>query len=245
MKIKHLITGLALSLSFVAANADDLALGKDYTVLQKTIPQLNKDKIEVLEFYAYTCIHCKNLEKELAPKVQNLPTDTYFRPVHIVWDESYTNLARISAAVTSSGTKKDANPAIFSAIFDKNVDLRNPTVFKTWVNTQGAWGKKMLEAYNSPTNVAEAQAMERMTLEYNIDSTPQVIVGGKYRIKSSGNYAQDMQTLDKLIAKVRQERKMPAPSAAKPVEQKPAAEKPKKAAFLGTGALLAAKANAK
>lgn len=239
MKIKHIITGLTLSLSFIAANADDLALGKDYTVLQKTIPQLDKDKIEVLEFFAYTCIHCKNLEKELAGKVQNLPADSYFRPVHVVWDDGYTNLARISAAVSASGTKQQANPAIFAAIFDKQVDLRNPTVFKTWINTQGAWGKKLLDAYNSPTNVAEGQAMERMTLEYNIDSTPQVIVGGKYRIKSSGNYAQDMQILDKLIAKVRQERKMPAPAA------KPAAPKPAKVSFLGTGALLAAKANGK
>lgn len=239
MKIKHIITGLALSLSFIAANADDLALGKDYTVLQKPIAQLQKDKIEVLEFFAYTCIHCKNLEQELAGKVQNLPADSYFRPVHVVWDDGYTNLARISAAVSASGTKKEANPAIFSAIFDKNVDLRNPTVFKTWINTQGAWGKKLLDAYNSPTNVAEGQAMERMTLEYNIDSTPQVIVGGKYRIKSSGNYAQDMQILDKLIAKVRQERKMPAPAV------KPATQKPAKVSFLGTGALLAAKANGK
>lgn len=239
MKIKHIITGLTLSLSFIAANADDLALGKDYTVLQKPIAQLQKDKIEVLEFFAYTCIHCKNLEQELSGKVQNLPADSYFRPVHVVWDDGYTNLARISAAVSASGTKKEANPAIFSAIFDKNVDLRNPTVFKTWINTQGAWGKKLLDAYNSPTNVAEGQAMERMTLEYNIDSTPQVIVGGKYRIKSSGNYAQDMQILDKLIAKVRQERKMPAPAA------KPATQKPAKVSFLGTGALLAAKANGK
>ena len=240
MKIKHLIAGLTLSVSFIAAHAEDLALGKNYTVLQKSIPQLQTDKIEVLEFFAYTCIHCKNLESEISKKVKNLPNDAYFRPVHIVWDEGYTNLARISAAVVSSGTKEQANSAIFSAIFDKNVDLRNPTVFKTWVNTQGAWGQKMLAAYNSPTNVAEGQAMERMTLEYNIDSTPQVIVGGKYRIKSSGNYAQDMQILDKLIAKVRQERKMPAPNTAKPVQ-----EKPKKAAFLGTGALLAAKANTK
>lgn len=239
MKIKQIIAGLALSLSFVATASADVALGKDYTALQKNIPQLNPDKIEVLEFFAYNCIHCKNLEKDLAAKVQNLPADSYFRPVHVVWDEGYTNLARISAAVTSSGTKQQANPAIFSAIFDKNVDLRNPTVFKTWANTQGAWAKKMLDAYNSPTNIAEAQAMEKMTLDYTIDSTPQVIVGGKYRLKMGNNHAEDMKKLDELIVKVRQERKMPAPAT------KPANAKPKKVAFLGTGALLAAKANGK
>ena len=237
MKIKHIIAGLAFSVSFIATASADVTLGKDYTALQKPIPQLDKDKIEVLEFFAYNCIHCKNLEKDLAAKVQNLPADTYFRPVHVVWDEGYTNLARISAAVSASGTKQQANPAIFAAIFDKQVDLRNPTVFKTWINTQGAWSKKMLAAYNSPTNVAEAQAMERITLEYNIDSTPQVIVGGKYRLKMGSNHAEDMQKLDELIAKVRQERKMPAPAA------KPAAPKPAKVAFIGTGAMLAAKAN--
>ena len=239
MKIKHIIAGLALSLSFIAAHADDLALGKNYSLLKKPIPQLDKDKIEVLEFFSYTCIHCKNLEKDLAPKVQNLPADSYFRPVHVVWDELDVNLARLTAAVNASNTKREANPAIFTALFEQNVDLRNPVVFKTWINTQGAWGKKVLEAYNSPTNAAEAQTMERMTLEYNIDSTPQVIVGGKYRLQLTNNHSQDMQTLDKLIAKVRQERKMPAPAV------KPATPKPAKVSFLGTGALLAAKANGK
>ena len=238
MKIKQIFAGLTFSLTLLVANATDLSLGTNYVALKQTIPQLDKDKIEVLEFFAYNCIHCKHLENEMSKKVQNLPSDTYFRPVHVVWDENYVNLARISAAVTASGTKKEANSAIFAAIFDKNVDLRNPTIFKTWINTQGAWGKKMLDAYNSPTNIAEAQAMEKMTLDYNIDSTPQVIVGGKYRLKASGNYAQDMQVLDKLITKVRQERKMPAPNT-----EKPATPQSAKASFLGTGALLAAKAN--
>ena len=83
MKIKHIIAGLAFSVSFIATTSADVTLGKDYTALQKPIPQLDKDKIEVLEFFAYNCIHCKNLEKDLAAKVQNLPADTYFRPVHV------------------------------------------------------------------------------------------------------------------------------------------------------------------
>lgn len=213
MKIKQLIISFVLGLAISVAHAD-LVKDKDYTELSKPIPQINQNKIEVLEFFAYFCIHCKNLEPDLMEYVKQLPSDTYFRQSHVVWDDESINLARIAAAVNSSGTMFQANKEIFNVMFheDKNqrLNLNNPTIFKEWVNTKGSWGKAVLHAYNSPNNIVEANLMKKSTIDYGITSTPQIIVGGKYQLNSH-----DMNKLTELINLVRQERNMPQVSSTK------------------------------
>lgn len=97
-------------------------------------------------------------------------------------------MARIAAAVNSSGTMFQANKEIFNVMFheDKNqrLNLNNPTIFKEWVNTKGSWGKAVLHAYNSPNNIVEANLMKKSTIDYGITSTPQIIVGVKYQLNS-------------------------------------------------------------
>lgn len=219
MKIKTLLFAAVTALAAVAAHAD-IQEGVDYVVLEKTVPQKNPDKIEVLEFFSYTCVHCKNLDKVLLPYTQNLPADTYFRQEHVVWNDSMMSLARLLAAVNATGVRHYANPLIFDALFTTDAqgrpkhNLTDANVVRTWAAQQGTWGKSLAEAYNSPAAAAAAQQMQKTTLEYGIDSTPQVIVGGKYRAQIR-NMGDAPYIIDDLIAKVRAERKMPAPAARK------------------------------
>ncbi|MDO5686768.1 MAG: thiol:disulfide interchange protein DsbA/DsbL [Neisseria sp.] len=234
MNIKSLITACVLGIFATAAHAE-IKEGTDYVLLKKPIPQLNADKIEVTQFFAYFCIHCKNLDPVLLQHSRSFPQDTYLRNVHVVWDENAITMARIAAAVNASGTLYQANPAIFDAMFTRGADnrptynLNDPATFKSWAASKGAWGNAVVRAFDSPTNLAEAKNMEKMTFEYGINSTPQVMVGGKYQLNLSNNFAADMSRLDELIAKVRKERNMATPKAKK--------------ATLGAGAALAVQAN--
>lgn len=211
MNIKTLLATCLLGLSISIAHAE-IKEGVDYTLLKKPIPQLNKNKIEVLEFFAYFCIHCKHLEPVLLEHSKAFPDDTYLRQEHVVWDPQAINLARVAAAVNASGTRYQAGPAIFETMFTRGADgqpvynLNDPNTFKKWATEQGSWGKAVIQAFDSPTNLAEAKNMEKMTYEYGIDSSPQIIVGGQYKLKLSGDFAADMVKLDELITKVRKER---------------------------------------
>lgn len=222
MKLKKilLVSFAALGLNAPAWAATE---GVDYEVLPKAIPQLQKDKVEVLEFFAYTCIHCKNLDPIILKHSKTFAKDTYFRTEHVVWDpHSHLNLARLSAAVNESGEKYRANPAIFNAMFNDNkIDLNDPATTAQWLATQTSFnGKKVLDAYNSFSNQAQAKQMADYTEEYQIQSTPTIIVGGKYQVKFDKNkgFEAGMVTVDELIAKVRQEKGMvtPKPKAAAP-----------------------------
>ncbi|EFG31656.1 thiol:disulfide interchange protein DsbA/DsbL [Simonsiella muelleri] len=215
MKKLLLATLLGVTLS---SPAFALTEGKDYEILKKPMPQIEKDKIEVLEFFGYFCIHCKNLDPILLKKVKTFPSDTYFHTDHVVWDhDAHLGFARLAAAVNQSGTKQQANPAIFSAVFDQQIDLNDPATTTKWLSEQTVFdGKKVLAAYNSFSNQTQAQQMAQRTSDFGVESTPTMIVGGKYKLLFPNGFEAGMTTLDELIEKVRQERGMknPAPKAA-------------------------------
>lgn len=207
-----LLMGAALSSQALAATE-----GTDYKVLPKEIPQAQKDKVEVLEFFGYFCIHCKNLDPVMLKHVKTFAPDTYFRGSHVVWDkERDMGLARLAAAVEQSGLKHSANPAIFNAIFNQSENLSDPENTKKWIAAQKSFNsKKLLAAYNAFGAETLAKQMEELTATHGIGNTPTVVVGGKYQVLFPNGYAAAMQTIDELVAKVREERGMKA-VAAKP-----------------------------
>lgn len=200
--------------------------GVDYEVVKTPVEQLQKDKIEVLEFFAYWCPHCADLDPVILRHNKTFADDTYFRTEHVVWDAARDiGFARIAAAVNQSGLKQSANPAVFQAVVrQKRTDLADPAVFSKWVVEQKTFdGKKLLAAYESFSNQTQVKQMAAWTAEYGIESTPTVIVGGKYRVSFKNGYPAGMKTVDELIQKVREERGMKAPApraAAKPVKSR-------------------------
>lgn len=213
-KIAVLLTSLTLLISSWAQAAVE---GTDYTVLKQSIPQQHNDKVEVLEFFSYSCVHCYALDPIILKQSKTFAKDTYLRSEHVVWAPSYFNLARIAAAVNATGTRYQANPIIFNAMFRQQIDLSNPSTFKSWAAKQtGFDGKKVLEAYNSANSTAQAKYMQALSKKYNINGTPTVIVGGKYKLEfPQGDFQQGMKTLNDLIAKVRKERGFKPPEARK------------------------------
>lgn len=215
--LKKIITTMVTAMAFVTGIAQAAIVKIDYDVLDKPIPQLHKDKVEVLEFFSYSCIHCSHLEPFMLKEMKSFAPDTYLRPVHVVWDDDvYFNLARVAAAVNSTGMKLQADPLIFDAIFNKHIELWQPDVFNKWAIKQTAFdGQKLVKAYNSLENSAAATSMRKMGEKYNITSTPTVIVGGKYVLKFPKGFAAGMKTMNELIEKVRNENSAHAASTRK------------------------------
>ena len=207
MRIKHF---LPLLLSVVlSAQTYALTEGEDYTVLNKPIPQEKSDKIEILEFFGYFCVHCHHFDPLLLKLGKALPSDTYLRTEHVVWQPEMLGLARMAAAVNLSGLKYQANPAVFKAVYEQKVHLEDRTAAGKWALSQkGFDGKKLMRVYDSPEAASAALKMQKLTEQYGIDSTPTVIVGGKYRVIFNNGFDGGIDTIKELVDKVRVERKL-------------------------------------
>ena len=215
MKTKHTLLAGVLALAFAASAQAELVEGKDYTVLSKPLPQLQSGKIEVTEFFGYFCVHCYHLEPVMQKHSKKWASDTYLRPLHVVWQPEMIGLARVAAG----------------AFYEEKINLADSATFKKWAAAQTSFdGAKLIAAYDSFGNQAQAKQMADLTVEMNIEGTPTVIVGGKYMMRFAGNdWNVSMNKVDEMIVKVRQERGMKAPAA--------------KAAIGNTGAAIAKAAN--
>ncbi|WP_373741879.1 thiol:disulfide interchange protein DsbA/DsbL [Neisseria sp.] len=210
MKLKTVFLAAALALT---AHAQAATEGKDYTVLAKPIPQAQADKIEVLEFFGYFCVHCYHLDPVILKHAKTFPRDTYLRTEHVVWQPEMLGLARVAAAVNASGLKYQANPAVFKAVYEQKINLADSNTFKQWAKAQKSFDSgKLIAAYDSANNQTLAKKMEELTNTYQISGTPTVIVGGKYEVKFNGDWNAGMKTVDELVAKIRAERGMKAPA---------------------------------
>ena len=207
MKLKTALAGIALS-ALLPVSAQAAVEGKDYTVLPKPIPQQQADKIEVLELFGYFCVHCYHLDPVLLNHSKTFAKDTYLRTEHVVWQPEMLGLARVAAAVDDSGLKRQANSAIFQAVYEQKINLADSATFKQWAQVQKSFdGKKLIAAYDSPASLNRAKKMEELTVAYRIGSTPTVIVGGKYQVKFGNDWNAGMKTIDELVEKVRGESK--------------------------------------
>jgi len=194
-----------------AASEAPVALveGLNYTTLSTPIPQQQAGKVEVLEFFGYFCPHCAHLEPVLSKHAKTFKDDTYLRTEHVVWGDEMKPLARLAASVDMAvaESKDAANSSIFDAMVNQKVKLQDPETLKKWLSEQTAFdGKKVLAAYESPESQARADKMQELTETFQIDGTPTVIVGGKYKVEFA-DWESGMNTIDLLADKVREEQK--------------------------------------
>ena len=192
-----------------AAAPAGLVEGQNYTVLSNPIPQQQAGKVEVLEFFGYFCPHCAHLEPVLSNHAKSFKDDMYLRTEHVVWQKEMLPLARLAAAVdmAAAESKDVANSHIFDAMVNQKIKLQEPEVLKKWLGEQTAFdGKKVLAAYESPESQARADKMQELTETFQIDGTPTVIVGGKYKVEFA-DWESGMNTIDLLADKVREEQK--------------------------------------
>ncbi len=188
-----------------------LVEGQDYTVVSPSVVPLdqNKDKIEIVEFFSYTCSHCRNLDPILRNYAKTLPQDTAFRSEQIFWNEvPDASLTKLKSTVTKLHLENQLNPAIYKALFDDHVEIWQPQTLTEWLNKQpGIDSKAFMDIYNSFATTADMNRMKELTERHGINATPAVIVGGKYQVKNP----QNIQLISALVEKVRKERNMPDP----------------------------------
>ena len=197
--------------------------GVDYTRLTKPIAALekNKNKIEVVEFFAYLCNHCRDLDLVITPHVKTFAADTAFRQIHVDWDAPgrepmYANMAKLFSAVNQLHLENQLNENIYTALFDNKVQLWKKDVLESWIAKQpDIDAKKFMSVYDSFATDSDAKQMKELTDLYGIDSTPRIIVAGKYEVSFAKGFSHAMAVVDVLIQQERQQRGLSDPKPPK------------------------------
>jgi thiol:disulfide interchange protein DsbA len=233
--LKHAL--VALSLGFVAFAASATPAnpqnGVDYRTLEQKQQTDSGKKVEVVEFFWYSCPHCYALDPELEAWVKKQGDTINFRRIPVAFRESFVPQQKMFYALEALGKGEELHRKIFNAIHAQHQPLDSETQIVDFMVKNGVDKQKFLDAFNSFAVQAKARRATQLMQAYQVDGVPLLAVDGHYETSPSivanslGNVSEQalgsgtLQVLDWLVAKVQQETKAHAPAA----EAKPAASK--------------------
>lgn len=179
--------------------------GKDYTRLAVQQPVANSKKVEVIEFFSYTCIHCMELDPSLSAWAKRKPADVDFKRVQIVWGAQMEGFAKFFAAMNALNLQDKLNHPAFSAVMEKRINLGNPTELAAWLKTQpGVDVPRFMKTFNSFGSNTQMTRAKQMTRDYAVQGTPSIVVNGKYVLQPA-KPDQLIQRLNEMIVMARKD----------------------------------------
>ncbi len=194
-------TGLSAALPAQAQIAG-FKEGSDYLRLQRPAPVDSKaGQIEVLEFFAYTCIHCYNFEPLLTAWMAKKPANVVVRRTPVAFSPAMEPLQRLYYALEAMGKVEALHEKAFRAVHVDKVRLQDPAVMADWIAQQGVDKTQFNQFYNSFGVAGKAKRATQLQDAYQVEGTPALGVAGRYYI--SGQGPRTLAVAEALIAQLR------------------------------------------
>jgi thiol:disulfide interchange protein DsbA len=192
---------LALPLATLSINASAIEAGKDYMVLSPAQPTESKGKVEVTEFFAYTCPHCFAFEPALNAWAKKLPKNVVLKRQPVIFSDSWEPMARAFFALKALGAVDKLHDDVFNAIHVENQKLMDPETFFDWGAKHGLDRAKLKGAYESFTVNADIARAKELARDYKINGVPTLAINGKYTTSASmtGSHEKALAVADELI----------------------------------------------
>jgi thiol:disulfide interchange protein DsbA len=186
------ITAATLALATAAhAQGQPPKEGVDYLTLDKPAPTEAAGKIEVVEFFWYSCPHCNRFEPQLEEWVKKMPKDTVLRRAPIAFRPDFEPQQRLYFALEAMNKVDALHKKVFYAIHVEKQALNTLPLIADWVEKQGINKAKFTETYNSFLVATKTRKATLLQDAYKVDGVPALGVAGKYY--TSGSVAQSME----------------------------------------------------
>ncbi|MFN8953593.1 MAG: thiol:disulfide interchange protein DsbA/DsbL [Burkholderiales bacterium] len=183
--------------------------GKDYITLERPVPtEAGTSKIEVLEFFWYSCPHCNAFEPAFEQWAKNAPKDVVVRRVPVAFRDDFVPQQRLYYTLEAMNLLEKMHIRVFTAIHGEKLMLNSDATVLAWAEKQGIDKAKFAETYKSFGVAAKAKRAVQLQNDFKIEGVPSLGVAGRYYIDGTlaGNMDRALKVADALIAQTRQGR---------------------------------------
>ena len=195
---KFSITAAGLATTATLATCAAFAQGKppqegaDFLVLDRPAPtDAGAGKIEVVEFFWYSCVHCSRFEPLLQEWAKNMPKDVVLRRAPVAFRPDFEPQQRLYFVLEAMDKVEELHSKVFNAIHLERQPLNTADLVTAWAEKQGINRAKFTEAYNSFPVATKTRKATLLQESYKVDGVPALGVAGKYY--TSGSVAQTME----------------------------------------------------
>ncbi|HJN49733.1 MAG: thiol:disulfide interchange protein DsbA/DsbL [Pseudomonadales bacterium] len=147
--------------------------------------RLRGDKIEVMEFFSYGCIHCYNLDSDLDTWIEKNSDKVNFIRSPAMFNDSWRILAQSYYTTEALGITAQIHPAFFHEIQIRKTSFNSLEKLASYFDGKGTTSAEYKTAYNSPTTKRVHSAADERQRRYRVSSVPTMVVNGKYRVKTN------------------------------------------------------------
>jgi thiol:disulfide interchange protein DsbA len=181
--IKHMLAAASLAALAATAQATPQAPvnGTDYKTLDKAqTTDATAGKVEVVEFFWYSCPHCFALDPALEAWVKKEGNAISFKRVPVAFRPSFVPQQKLYYALEAMGRLHDLHPKVFNAIHAERKPLDTDAAITDYIVAQGVDNAKFLEVYNSFGVQTKAKRAAQLQEAYKIDGVPTLAIDGRY-----------------------------------------------------------------
>lgn len=176
--------------------------GVDFVRLPKPAPvQSAAGQVEVVEFFAYSCIHCHNFEPVFDAWIKKQPAHVVVRRTPVAFSPAFVPMQRLYYSLESMKLVDKLHAKVFAAMHEERLQLTTPAAIVDWVAKQGVDRARFTEVFNSGPTGEKAAYAAKLQDEYGVEGTPALGVAGRYYI--SGQGPRTLVVADALINEVR------------------------------------------
>lgn len=203
------VAGLPLAARAQGPAAAKPVEGKDYLSLDKRVPtDVGTGKIEVLEFFWYSCPHCHSFEPQFAAWVKAAPKDVVVQRVPVRFRDDFEAQQRAYYVFESLNMVDAMHGKLFHAIHTERQQLNNAQALAAWANKNGLPEKKFMDTFNSFGVATKSRRATQLQDAFKVQGVPALGIAGRFY--TDGGLAQTMdralQVADYLIGEVRRGR---------------------------------------
>lgn len=204
---RYVLSALTCALVLINTQvfASELVEGKNFRSVNPAVAT-TEDRIEVIDFFAYTCGHCLRLAPLLDEWQKKLPPDVLFRRVPVSWEPATQFLSRIFYTFEVLNRLEDLHPIFWQDIMDGKIT--SEADLQDWLKSHSVNLIEWNKTYQSFSVTMKTQQALQTWQNYQLDATPYVAVGGKYLTAPhlAGSRQKTIEVLNALIKRERQQR---------------------------------------
>lgn len=177
----------------------EFVAGEHYEVLENPERRHPGANVEVVEFFSYGCIHCKNFDPLIEEWLETKPADVSFTRVPVAFSPQWLVLAQTYYTLESLDILEENHERVFRKIHNTRTIFDSPEEVAEFVDGYGASADEVLAAFNSGEvrrKLREADVAQR---QVGLSAVPALVVNGKYLVSMDVGRKVALEVVDYLI----------------------------------------------
>ena len=203
------VSSIGISRHALAQGPFKFVAGKDYMKLDRAVPtETEAGKIELIEFFWYSCPHCNAFESTFGQWVKSAPKDVVVRRIPVAFRDDFAPQQRLYFALEAMGLLEKLHVKVFQALHVEKLTLNTDATILAWVEKQGVDKNKFADTAKSFGVASKLKRAVQLQNDFKIEGVPSLGVAGKFYTDGTlaGSMERALQVAESLLGQVRQGR---------------------------------------